>query len=155
MRKGKIGLHRVIIVKRVRDLHDAYGRIGEETHRAHEKIALHDEVGIEQRKIFGVRPRQCVIDIAGLCVRVVGAGDVPHTLRLTKFLQPGPASVIENPHMEIRVVEAKSADDGLFQDIELLVVRRDVDVDPRMALGRHRPQPRLMDVRLSAPVALA
>ena len=98
---------------------------------------------------------KCVIDIAGLCVRVVGTGDVPHALRLTKFLEPRPAAVIKDPHFEIRIVEAKGADDCLLQDLKLLVVSRDVDVDRGQALGRHRPQPRLMCVGLGAPIALS
>ena len=84
--QGQIGLHRVMIVERVRNLNDPYRGIVEESHGAHEEIALCDEVCIEQRKIVGVRPRQCVVDIAGLGVRVVGTGDVSHALRLAKLL---------------------------------------------------------------------
>ena len=75
-----------MIVKRVRNLDDAYSGVGEETHGTHKKIALHDEIRIEQGKKFGIRLRQRVIDIAGFCVRVIRTGDIPHALRLTKLL---------------------------------------------------------------------
>jgi hypothetical protein len=60
----------------MRNLHDPDGGISKKADRAHQEIALRNEVGIENRDKVSVRFRQGVIDISGLGVRVIASGQI-------------------------------------------------------------------------------
>jgi hypothetical protein len=96
-----------------------------------------------------------MIDVAGLRMRVVGPSDIACAPGLTEFLEPRPTPIIKHPYTAVRIVEAKCPGDCLFQDLERLIVSRDVYIDGRLIFCRLSPQPRLVPISFSMTVSSA
>ena len=84
----QVGLHRIVIVEGVRDLHDPDRGFGKEADRAHEEVALRHEIGVEYGDEVGIGLGQCVVDVAGLAVSVVGPGEIADPFAIAESLQP-------------------------------------------------------------------
>ncbi|MHC2423602.1 hypothetical protein ACVIST_000347 [Bradyrhizobium elkanii] len=120
----------------LRRLHDADAAVLHQAHRPGQEVRHRDKIRIEDRD--ELRPLsqpgnvlERMIDVAGLGVAVVRAGQIVAAELLGEPAQPEPAAVVEHPDAIIGIIEPGRADDGALQDRLLLIVGADEDVHER------------------------
>ena len=144
-----------MVVKAVRDLDDANPGVGKEPDGAGKEPRLRHEVGVEHGHKRRVGDGQCMVDVAGLGMAVVGAGQIAGTFRGAIIAKPGAAAIVGDPYLEVGPIECLRADDGLFQNVERLVVGGDDEVDRGPAIPRDGGKPGFVDVGFTRAIGAA
>jgi len=145
---GEVPLERVGRVEMVRRLHQGdVGLLDQPAHRELQEGAGRDVVAVEDGDELAVGLRHRVVEVAGLGVLVVGAGDVAAADRLRELAELLALAVVEQPdaHLVGRPVDRHRRQHRGAHDRHRLVVGGYVDVDRgpgRRVLGqRHRLAP--------------
>ena len=127
-------LERVVVVELLGRLHQRHARIVEVADGADQEVRVRDVVGVQHRHEVGLDDRQGVVEVAGLRVRVLLAGEVPHAEVPGQAPDLRPVAVVEHPGL---VAEAHRGGrrDGRDQDLDALVVGGHEDRDARSGCG--------------------
>jgi len=137
-------LDRVVVEEVVRGLHHGHPLVVEVADERVERVGHRHVVGVEHQDQVAARPRQRRVEVAGLGVGVVGAGQVAGARQLGQLPHLRPAAVVEQPG-GVRVGQGAASGQGRHYDLGRLVVGADVDVDltawRRLRPPRHGPRP--------------
>ena len=136
-------LDRVVVEEVVRGLDHRHPLVVEVADQGVERVRHRHVVGVEHQDQLALGPRQRRVEVAGLGVGVVGAGQVPGPGQLRQLLHLRPAAVVEQVG-GVRVGERAAAGQRRHDHLDRLVVGADVDVDlaPRRRRRPHRRRPR-------------
>ena len=149
----RVVLGRVVIEEVVRGLDDGHPLVVEVADQRVERVRHRDVVGVEDEDQIARGARQRGVDVAGLGVRVVGAGHVARAGEPRELLHLRAATVVEQVG-GVRVGERAAAGERGEHDLGGLVVGADVDVDARRGDRRplrRRPRPGEPGERSRAP----
>ena len=113
-------------------------RVLEESDRLAQEAPHRHVIGVEDRDQVAMGPRQRVVEVAGLGVRVVGARQVEAAQLARQGFEGLTAAVVEEEHLLARVVDGERPDQRAPHDRERLVIRGDEDVHAGKALQRRR-----------------
>ncbi len=143
LHRAQVPLHGIGRIEVVRGLQQGQARIGlEPAHRHLQEGPGRDVVGVEDADQFAVGQAQGVVQVAGLGVLVVVAGDVEGAGGLGEGLELGTPPVVEHVDAEAvaRIVHRQRGQDGVLHDLQTLVIGRDEDVDrgPSLRFARER-----------------
>ena len=134
----EISLERVGREEKVRRLQHHQLRILEEPAHAHlqERAGRH-VIGIEDGNVFARGLGQGEVEVAGLGVIVIRPNDVADTGHLAELAELGATAVIEYVDVELvlRPVDGLGSESGELDDIQRLVVGRDVHIHGRPQAG--------------------
>jgi hypothetical protein len=148
----QVALDRVGRVEEVRRLQHRQLQVAQEgAHRHLQERARGHVVAVEDRDELAIRARQRRVEVAGLGMQVVAAGEVAHAAGLAELPELLAAAVVEqvDPQLVDRPVHRLGRQHRAAHHIQRLVVGRNEDVDGgpqaavlgqghRLALERHR-----------------
>ena len=124
----------------VRGLDHRHALVVEVADQRVERVGHRHVVGVEHQHQVALGPRQRRVEVAGLGVGVVGAGQVAGAGQPRQLLHLRPAAVVEQPG-RVGIGERAAACQRRHHHLDRLVVGADVDVD-RASRRRRRPHRR-------------
>ena len=137
-------LDRVAVVELMRRLDVGEAVVLEMADDRLQHLRLGHVIRVEDEDQLAPRSRERGVDVPRLGVDVLLAGQIPRAEVGGEIGDPRPATVVEHPDLEVRVVEGGAPDQGRPQHLLVLVVGRDVDIHgglPRRRDAIDRPQP--------------
>ena len=126
-------LEALLVVEVLRGLHQGDERVVEVAEGVAEQVAVGDVVGVQDGDDVGVDVLERVVDVAGLRVAVLLAGEVARAEGPGQLGDLRPVAVVEHPGL-VRDVDRHGGGDGRQQDLERLVVGRDEHREPERVL---------------------
>ncbi|MCY1343194.1 hypothetical protein D9M69_292050 [compost metagenome] len=138
----------------LRRLDDPDLLVREERQGTLEKMAIWNEVGIENGNEVARTRAEPVVHVSGFRVRIVRSRQVDRASLCAEGLQPITPAVIEDIDLELvfRIVECQRPDDRPLQDIEWFIVGRNKNVDCRQILLFASEERLSQAVRFGTPV---
>ena len=145
----QVPLHRIGRVEMVRGLqHAELGIALEPANGELEEGARRDVIRVEHADQLRVGLLHRLVEVARLGVKIVVARDVAAADRLGEIGELLPAPVVQDVHREaiLRVIHSHRREHRLADDIQALIVGRDVDVDGRpVVIGAERLDHRALE----------
>ncbi len=121
----------------LRRLHEGHARVVEVAQRAREEVAPRRVVAVEEGDQLALAVLQRVVEVAGLGVQVVGAGQVAAAEFAGQRRHLGPAAVVEQPH-RVPLLHRQRGEQRLAHQRDRLVVGRHEDVHRALRIRRRR-----------------
>ncbi len=145
-------LDRVVVEEVVRALDQRHSLVVEVADHRVERVGHRHVVGVEHQHQLALGARQRGVDVAGLGVRVVGAGQVARAGQLRQLLHLRPPAVVEQVG-RVGIGERAAAGQRRHHHLDRLVVGADVDVDRASRRGRrpHRRRAATTRTRPASP----
>ena len=134
MAHAQIALERIRGIEMVRRLDQSQVVVDEETACRHlQKAASRDMITVEDADQLTLGQRHGVVEIAGLGVMIVFPGDVAHPGGSGERGKRIPPTVVQqiDPQLVTRVIQVLRRQHRVLDDLQALVVGRDIDIHAR------------------------